>query len=168
MVALLRAERNMPQAVLAQRALVHRSTILRLERGQIRPRPSLLGWVAYGLDPDHSRAIREVLVDMAGGCGALADDGGWGGLRARKANRLMASGRIQLPSDLEDRIRMHQRAAAARHRADVILSRPGALDNARLLDLAHAYMAEAQFASTHAGGLIGLGSGKYRVTIGLP
>jgi transcriptional regulator with XRE-family HTH domain len=65
----------MPQAELARRALVARSTIQRLEKGQLRPRPSLLAWVAYALDPDHAKVIRPALVEAAGGADALAEDG---------------------------------------------------------------------------------------------
>lgn len=67
LVRLLRSERDMPQAELARRALVARSTIQRLEKGQLRPRPSLLAWVAQAIDPDHAKVIRPALVEAAGG-----------------------------------------------------------------------------------------------------
>lgn len=73
LVRLLRAERDMGVSELARRSMCARSTVQRLEAGKLRPRPSLLGYVAWGLDPDHSKLIRE----DAGGLISV----GWGSRR---------------------------------------------------------------------------------------
>nr|MDQ2876128.1 helix-turn-helix domain-containing protein [Actinomycetota bacterium] len=86
-VRLLRTERKMSTRVMAQRALCARWTIQRLERGELRPRRSLLVYVATALDPDRHKEIRAVLIQAAGGPDALAADGRWSRRRARRAGQ---------------------------------------------------------------------------------
>jgi hypothetical protein len=45
---------------------VSRSTNQRLERGEMRERPSTLGWIAGAIDPDRRAEIRDQLVAAAG------------------------------------------------------------------------------------------------------
>jgi len=167
LVRLLRMERSMAVSELARRAMCARSTIQRLEAGRLRPRPSLLGWVAYGLDPDNAKLIREALITMAGGREALADDGGWGRHRAREGNKAMFTGQVVLPSDVRRRIGLHQQASACWARATRILDRPGALDDPRQLDVALKLMDRSRELRAAAGGLITIGWGSRRVIYGL-
>jgi hypothetical protein len=140
---------------------------LRAAPRQLRPRPSLLAWVAYALDPGHSKVIRRALIEAAGGAGALAEDGHWGRRRLRLVNEALLRGHMRLPPDLQRRIALHQQASALRGRAYSILDRPGALDNARQLDVALALMDQASRAREEAGGLIGIHAGRRRLTYGL-
>lgn len=167
LVRLLRTERDMGISELARRSLCARSTVQRLEAGKLRPRPSLIGWVAYGLDPDHAKLIREALTAMAGGKEALADDGKWGRHRARQGNKAMYAGKVPLPSDLQKRIALHQQASACWAQAQRILARPGALDDVRLLDLALALMDKSRVLRAEAGGTISIGWGARSVLYGI-
>jgi hypothetical protein len=167
LVRLLRMERSMAVSELARRAMCARSTIQRLEAGRLHPRPSLLGWVAYGLDPDNAKLIREALITMAGGREALADDGSWGRRRARQGNSAMYAGKVPLPSDLQRRINLHRKASACWAQAQRILARPGALDDPRALDAAIRLMDQSHVYRAHAGGLISFGWGSRRIIYGL-
>jgi transcriptional regulator with XRE-family HTH domain len=160
-------ERSMTAAELARRAMCARSTVVRLERGQLHPRPSLLGFIAYGLDPDNRTLIREALIVAAGGRDALADDGRWGRVRARRANKAMLTGSVPLPSDMQRRINLHRQASACWRRAESILNHPGALDDPRALDVALALMDRSRELRAHAGGPIGVGWGSRRIVYGL-
>jgi hypothetical protein len=166
LVRLLRMERS-AVSELARRAMCARSTVQRLEAGRLHPRPSLLGWVAYGLDPDNAKLIREALIIMAGGREALADDGGWGRHRARQGNNAMFAGKVPLPSDLRQRIGLHQQASACWWKAQRILDRPGALDDPRALDIALKLMDQSRELRAAAGGMISIGWGSRRVTYGI-
>lgn len=167
LVKLLRQERSMTAAELARRSVCARSTVTRLEGGRLRPRLSLLGYVAYGLDPDNSALIREALIAAAGGAGALAADGQWGRVRARRANRALTAGKMPLPSDLQRRIGLHRQAAACWRRAEAVLARPGALDDPLRLDVALELMKRSQELRAQAGGVICIGWGSRRVMYGV-
>lgn len=73
---------------LARRSTVARSTIQRLERGERRPRRSVLAAIAYGLDPDRAEQLAAALCDAAGP--SLREDT-VGGLRRRE--RLLQTAR---------------------------------------------------------------------------
>ncbi len=87
----VRMERGMSVSVLARRSMCARSTVQRLERGVLHPRPSLLGWIAYCLDPDNSKLIRPVKGHPGGGHGGARGTrltaGGEGGARAGETTR---------------------------------------------------------------------------------
>jgi transcriptional regulator with XRE-family HTH domain len=125
LVRQLRTERQLSRRALAKRSMVARSTIQRLERGLLRPRPSLLTWVANGLDPDRQRELREAMISAAGGADALAEDGKWAHRRSQQAPKGGLAGEVPLPSDLARRIALHNKATALRQQADTILDRPG-------------------------------------------
>jgi transcriptional regulator with XRE-family HTH domain len=167
LVRLLRLERSMTVTELARRSLCARSTVQRLERGQLRPRRSLLAYVAYGLDSDNDKLIREALITMAGGVDALAEDGRWGRVRARRANKALIAGKMPLPSDLLRRISLHRQASACWRQATAILARPGALDDTASLDVALALMDRSKELRALAGGSIGIGWGSRRVVYGV-
>lgn len=167
LVSLLRMERGMGVSALARRSMCARSTVQRLEAGRLRPRPSLLGWVAYGLDPDNAKLIREALTAAAGGTEALADDGEWGRHRARQGNKAMYAGKVPLPSDLQRPIALHRKASACWAQAQRILDHPGALDDVRSLDAAIRLMDQGREYRAAAGGTISVGWGSRRVVYGL-
>ena len=167
LVRLLRQERSMTAAELARRSMCARSTVVRLERGQLHPRPSLLAYISHALDPDNATLIREALVVAAGGRDALADDGRWGRVRTRRANKALPAGKVPLPSDVRRRINLHRQASACWRRAEAVLSHPGALDDPAALDVALALMDRSRELRAAAGGMIGIGWGSRRVIYGL-
>lgn len=146
----LRAEYGMSTQQLARRSATSRSTITRLERGERRPRRSLLSSLALGLDPDEHLLILDVLV-RAAGRSVRAETG----YSRRRRRRLMEAGilagEVPLPSHLARRMALHQRADAAAREADRILASPGALADTAALRRADALMAEASAVRRQAG-----------------
>lgn len=66
MLRALRAERGLSIRRLAERSAVAASTITRLERGERRPRPSLLAAIGFALAPDRSDELTARLIAAAG------------------------------------------------------------------------------------------------------
>jgi len=62
----LRAERHMSLRDLEGRSGAARSTISRVERGLRRPRRSMLGWLAWGLDAENVVPLTAQLAAAAG------------------------------------------------------------------------------------------------------
>jgi transcriptional regulator with XRE-family HTH domain len=93
----LRRERGLSGYALARRTGVHRSTVLRLERGERRPRPSTLGWLAWTLaGAEQSDALKQQLCALAGD--SLISESRWSAERAaRKAMRQVKAGAMELP-----------------------------------------------------------------------
>jgi len=127
----LRSERGLSTRGLAERAGVARSTVQRLERGQIRARPSTLGWLAGAIDPDRRAEIRDRLVAAAGD-DLAPHSGTWARYQVRRMDRALRAGMAPLPVAWERRIRltaaseaMHQAAMALTDRAADALDRPG-------------------------------------------
>lgn len=165
----LRLAAGLSERALGRRAAVARSTVTRLEHGQIRPRRSLLSALAVGIDPDRPKELIAQLVAAAGDDIAPESDG-WRHYRRRRMERGILAGRVPLPSKVADGLRLHRAADAAWTAGMAILHRPGALDDARALEQALQLMAEARVLRDQAGPPIALHIGKVRITagIGLP
>src|SRR5208282_3639525 len=82
----LRLAAGLSERALARRSAVARSTVTRLEHGQIRPRRSLLSALAVGIDPDRTRELREQMVATAGDDIAPESDG-WRRYRKHRLDR---------------------------------------------------------------------------------
>ena len=93
----LRTERGLGTQRLAEGACVARSTVQRLERGQLRPRPSTLARIAGALDPDRRAEIRDQLVAAAGESIAV-DSPGWSRYAAARVGEALGEGRIPFPA----------------------------------------------------------------------
>jgi transcriptional regulator with XRE-family HTH domain len=112
---------------------VARSTIQRLERGQLRPRVTTLRWIANAIDPDRREATVARLIAAARDLDELAPpDEGWDRYQLRRMNERLRSGRLPLPLAWERKIRltaaadaMHQTAMTLDDRAAAALGRPG-------------------------------------------
>ena len=167
LVRALRLGAGLTQRALARRSTCAPSTISRLERGQLRPRRSLLGAVGWGIDPDRAKEIRAALFAAAGD-NLAADTPGWRRYRARRTEAGMLAGDVPLPTQLARRIDAHKRRAALWQAADALMDTPGALDDAAILDRANQMLAEASRLAAEAGGTIAVGSGRRRVVYGLP
>ncbi len=84
---------------LERRSGVNRSTISRIERGLRRPRRSVLGWIAWGLDADNVTAVKAQLCAAAGD--SLVAESRWSErMHARKAARQLARGGMPCPLPL--------------------------------------------------------------------
>ena len=162
----LRTAAGLSERALARRSAVARSTVTRLEHGQIRPRQSLLSALAVGIDPDRTRELREQMVAAAGDDIAPESDG-WRRYRKHRLDRAILAGRVPLPSKVADGLRYHRQADAAWDAGMAILRRPGALDDANALDEANWLLAEARALRDLAGPPFSLYIGKVRITAGL-
>lgn len=92
----LRAEHGLSTLGLARRSAVSSSTVSRLERGLRRPRRSLLGLLAYGLNPDGPEPIKTELCAAAGD--SLVAESRWSErTRSRRFKDGLLSGRVPLP-----------------------------------------------------------------------
>jgi transcriptional regulator with XRE-family HTH domain len=92
----LRLERQMGIRDLEGRSGVHRSTISRIEHGLRRPRRSVLGWLAWGLDAENVAFVKARLVEAAGG--SLVAESRWSERsHARNAERQLARGTMPVP-----------------------------------------------------------------------
>lgn len=118
---------------LAARSAVSRSTITRLEAGERRPRASLLGNIAYGLNPDDPAPVKAELVAAAGG--SLARESDWSRRARRRAlDAAILAGRSPLPERIARPLALHQQADAAHRRAMTLTERPGVWDDAELME----------------------------------
>ena len=155
----LRLEHGFGTRTLAVRSAAARSTIQRLERGDLRPRPSLLHAVAWALDPDRSGELAGVLFVAAGGC--VAAEGRWWRYRARRLDLGMSSGAVPLPRELGRRVAAHQQAAAARAAAYGLLDGAAWADDAGRMAEASRLLADAAQLDREAGNVIRIGSVTY-------
>jgi transcriptional regulator with XRE-family HTH domain len=153
------------ERALARRSAVARSTVTRLEHGQIRPRRSLLSAVAVGVDPDRPKELLAQLVAAAGDDIAPESDG-WRRYRRRRMEKGMLAGRVPLPTKVTDGLRLHRAADAAWHTGMGILRRPGALDDAQALDEALQLMDEARSLRDQAGPAMLVRIGKVEIRAG--
>jgi transcriptional regulator with XRE-family HTH domain len=165
-VRALRLEHGLGTRALARRSTACRSTIQRLERGQLRPRPSLLRAIAWGLDPDRAPELRQQLFDAVGE-DVAADLQGWRRYRARRTEQGWLTGEVPLPGDLARRIDAHRRAAELRRAAYALMDTPGALDDAAVMARAHDMLTESLRLSDIGGGPISIGAGNRRVVYGV-
>jgi transcriptional regulator with XRE-family HTH domain len=124
----LRAERGLSTRRLAVRAAVARSTILRLESGERRPRPSLLQAVAYGLDHKDPGPLAALLMTAAGA--SVRPDTA----AALRRRRRIVRRRRRVAGRQRYALAMTMNAARAQSteaimRSCAVLDRPGALDD---------------------------------------
>jgi transcriptional regulator with XRE-family HTH domain len=142
---------------LAEGARVARSTIQRLERGQLRPRWSTLARIADALDPGRRE---EILRQLAGAAGEriAADVEGWSRYQGRRAGQALRAGRLPLPAAWEREIRLSAASeamfAASLRLTDLAASATG--EPARfhdLLDLHDALQAEYDLLGKAAGSI---------------
>jgi transcriptional regulator with XRE-family HTH domain len=92
----LRADRRMGVRDLEARSGVARSTIGRVERGLRRPRRSMLGWLAWGLDAENVTPLTRQLAEAAGDC--LIAESRWSErTHARHAADALMRGTLPVP-----------------------------------------------------------------------
>jgi transcriptional regulator with XRE-family HTH domain len=92
----LRGERRMSLRDLEARSGVARSTISRVERGLRRPRRSMLGWLAWGLDAENVVPLTRQLAEAAGD--SLIADSRWSArTHARHAADALYRGTLPVP-----------------------------------------------------------------------
>ncbi|MGH3295760.1 MAG: helix-turn-helix domain-containing protein [Trebonia sp.] len=101
----LRAEHGLSVRRLAERAVVDRRTVQRLERGQLRPRPSTLARIAGALDPDRRTEIRAQLVAAAGE-NIAADSAGWSRYATARIGEALRAGRVPFPAAHDRAVRL--------------------------------------------------------------
>lgn len=128
----LRTEHGLSTRRLAERAGVARSTIQRLERGEIRPRPSTLGWVAGAIDPDRRKEIRDQLVAAAGD-ELAAHSEAWSRRQVHRVNQRLQQGLVPRPVAWDRQMRLTAASDAMLNvamvltdKAAAMLDRPGA------------------------------------------
>ena len=110
-VRALRTERGLTVSSLARRAAVDRRTVQRLERGQLRPRLSLLWAIAYGVDPDLSAEVREQLIAAAVPY-VVPDTDASTRARVRRLRAAWHAGELPLPAYWERRVRLYAASEA--------------------------------------------------------
>jgi transcriptional regulator with XRE-family HTH domain len=160
----LRRQAGLSERALARRAACARSTVTRLEHGQLRPRLSLLSALALGLDVDGQGKVLARLRSAAGG--DLAPDGRWQHYRWRKLCDGILRGDVPLPSRIAAAMRLHNEADFAWRRATAILARPGALGDLAALEEADRLMARSRDLRAEAGPPFGLWIGGHHLMIG--
>ncbi|MFC5748909.1 helix-turn-helix domain-containing protein [Actinomadura rugatobispora] len=161
----LRAEAGLGTRALAVRAATTRSTVVRLERGERRPRRSMLSSLAMGLDPDRHVELLEVLAAAAGPSLRPESDGS-ARFRRRQIEAGILAGRVPLPSNIARPLALHRQADAASRKAERILARPGALDDAEALAVVNELMDVARRLREQAGRPFTLYLGKHRIRVG--
>ncbi|MGO1054520.1 helix-turn-helix domain-containing protein [Crossiella sp. CA198] len=110
-----------------------RSTIRRLQAGQLRPRESLLRCIAGVLAVDDPAPLAARLIKAAGSS-CQPDTPASQRARSRRATTAALAGHRPLPIDLARALTLHRQADAAWSRALALLARPGALGNVTVLD----------------------------------
>ena len=92
----LRGDRRMSVRDLEGRSGVARSTISRVERGLRRPRRSMLGWLAWGLDAENVVPLTRQLAEAAGD--SMIADSRWSArTHARHAADALMRGTLPVP-----------------------------------------------------------------------
>jgi len=92
----LRGERSMSVRDLEGRSGVARSTISRVERGLRRPRRSMLGWLAWGLDAENVVPLTTQLAAAAGD--SMIAESRWSErMHARRAVDALYKGTLPVP-----------------------------------------------------------------------
>ncbi len=161
----LRTQRGLSTRALARRSAAARTTIQRLERGQLRPRRTLLSAVAMGIDPDRQKEILEQIATAAGESVAPDTDGTrrW---RRRRIERGILAGEVPLPAKIARRLALHQEADRLWLASMALLDKPGALDSAEMLDESIRLHEESRRLREAAGPPISLWIGRHRITRG--
>jgi transcriptional regulator with XRE-family HTH domain len=169
LVRSLRLEAGLPVRGLARRACVHRTTVQRLERGTLRPRPSLLLMIANAIDPDRCGEILRALTAAAASSMA-AESPGWQRRRNRQLHRGWMTGQVPLPAAIGRPIALHQQAAEAWRAGMAALDQADAAADpqaeADLLDEADRFLSQARALTEEAGPPVMLIAGGHRVAYG--
>ena len=162
----LRLEAGLSTRQLAVRSGLARSTITRLEAGQLRPRRSMLAVLAIGLD---SGRPRELLGQLAGAAGAdmAVDTPGWRRYRRRRVGRALRSGALPVPAEVARRIRMHQAADQALGQVAMLQKQPGFLGNLEVAEMADKLIRQAEKIRAEAGLRVTVASLKRHLTEGM-
>lgn len=163
----LRADRRMSSSMLARRSAVASSTVSRLENGLRRPRQSLLGNLAYGLEPDCPKPYAEALAAAAGPF--LAEESQWSErMHRRRLWAAMISGDSPLPEAIAYPLRLHQ-AADKLWRQAMGTATGDWLDSAEALDRMGRLLDASRRLRAEAGPVITTRIGKrYRISAGIP
>jgi transcriptional regulator with XRE-family HTH domain len=156
LLATLRAGRGLTVSRLAERAVVDRRTVQRLERGQLRPRRSTLARIANALDPDRRAEVLGELLAAAGDHVA-EDTVGWDEYKTRRVDEAVRAGRWPHPTGWERAIRLsvasEQMFAMMMRIPDLAVA--GAGQRVRdLMDLHDALGDEYELLSKEAGSII--------------
>jgi transcriptional regulator with XRE-family HTH domain len=142
-----------------------RSTVQRLEAGQLRPRECTLRYLASVLHVEDPRPLADRLVAAAGPL-LRPDTDGAIRQRQRRANAALLAGRMPLPAELDRRIRAHRAASAAWHRAQMLVDR-GDLNDLAVLDEIDRCLTESRRLRAEAGSPITIRCGRRELRFGV-
>lgn len=161
----LRAEFGLSYRGLAARTGLTAPSLHALEHGRIRPRRVTLRFLALGLDPDRADELEARLVAAAGAEVAPDTEGSfrW---RQRRYQACVLAGTAPLPTHITRPLALHRGANAAVAQAYAVLARPGALDDAAMLDEASRLFDQARRLHAEAGPPVILYIGKHRISTG--
>lgn len=166
--ALVRAERlagGWSLTRLARAVGCSRSTIRRVQAGQLRPRESLLRCIASVLAVDNPRPLAQQLIEAAGPS-LREDTAGTSRQRRRRVSAALLAGHRPLPTDVARRLTLHRRADSLRAMSERLLCQPGAPDDAEVLDEVIRLNAEARRLRDQAGPAITIYVGKRQISAG--
>jgi transcriptional regulator with XRE-family HTH domain len=142
-----------------------RSTVQRLEAGQLRPRRCTLAYLASALAPDDPVPLRTRLIEAAGEL-LRPDTAGAIRQRQRRANAALLAGRMPLPTELARRLQLHRAASASWWRATRLIDMPGALDDPDQLAEALQLFEQARQLRAQAGPSITIRCGRREIRAG--
>lgn len=142
-----------------------RSTIRRVQAGQLRPRESLLRCIASVLAVDNPKPLAQQLIEAAGPS-LREDTEGTSRQRRRRAGAALLAGRRPLSTDLTLRLALHRQADALRARSDRLMCQPNALYDNDVLDEVVRLNAEARRLRDQAGPPITIYVGKRQISAG--
>jgi transcriptional regulator with XRE-family HTH domain len=122
----LRAEHGLTISALARRAAVDRRTVQRAERGELRPRPSLLAAFGYGLDPDAAAELHGRLATAAGPA-IVTEAEAWRCYRGRRMAAGVQQGTVPLPVGWDRRMRLYMASCAMEGAARTLMDQAAPL-----------------------------------------
>lgn len=161
----LRTERGLSERALARRSATARSTVTRLEHGQLRPRYSLLTALALGLDVDRQKEVLGQLVAAAGDA-IVPDTDGTQRWRRKRLERAILRGDAPLPTRVQRALDLHRAADALWIREAAILDDPANLDDAQALEECLRLGEQRQRLREEAGAPVSIWIGKVRIAAG--
>jgi transcriptional regulator with XRE-family HTH domain len=162
----LRLEAGLSTRLLAARSGLARSTITRLEAGQLRPRRSMLAVLAVGLDPGRPRELLDQLAAAA--AGDMAEDTpGWRRYRRRRVGRALRSGALPLPAEVARRIRMHRAADEALRQVAALQRQPDFMGDLKVAEMADELIRRAEGIRAQAGPRMTVASLQRQLTEGM-
>jgi len=153
-----RAEYGLSTRRLAERAAVARSTVQRLERGRLRPRPSTLGHLAGAIDPDRRAEISGLFLAAAGD-DVAKDNDAWSSYQLRRLNAGLRAGEVPLPAAWDRQLRLGIAGNSMWDVSSALLDLASrVMDDSprfyRLLRLSDALRAESRLLEKDAGGIL--------------